>query len=69
MLGEVQSQFTSFHDNVILTIQNESHRIRKHVFLGIPTKKNIFNLLEDAIVSFGRAWMKQVATVTLRPET
>ena len=67
MLGEVQSQFTSFHDNVILTIQNESHRIRKHVFLGIPTKKR--HLLEDAIVSFGRAWMKQVATVALRPET
>ena len=35
-------------------------------FLCIPTKKNIC-ILEDAIVFFGRTWMKQVATLTLRP--
>ena len=61
-----KSDLPSFHDNVILTLQNESNRIRKHVFFVYPHEKNIY-ILEDAIVFFGRTWMKQVATLTLRP--
>ena len=37
-----KSDLPSFHDNVILTLQNESNRIRKHVFFCVSPQKQTF---------------------------
>ena len=63
MLGEVQSQIYPRSMTMWFWPSKTVKPNQKTCcFFRIPTKK--IHLLEDAIVFFGRAWMKQVATVS-----